>query len=69
MKNDDGSKRENRIKKLTNEPVYPLLVREDKNQTPWISVRHLRGCRILLREPLMTDSCMPFSPMRSKAEG
>ena len=27
MKNDDGSKRENRIKKLTNEPVYPLLVR------------------------------------------
>ena len=27
MKSDDGSKRENRIKKLTNEPVYPLLVR------------------------------------------
>ena len=27
MNNDDVSKRENRIKKLTNEPVYPLLVR------------------------------------------
>ena len=27
MKNDDGSKREDRIKKLTSEPVYPLLVR------------------------------------------
>ncbi|MCR5002028.1 MAG: MATE family efflux transporter [Lachnospiraceae bacterium] len=27
MNKDDGSKRENRIKKLTNEPVYPLLVR------------------------------------------
>lgn len=27
MNNDDVSKRENRIKKLTSEPVYPLLVK------------------------------------------